>query len=517
MSKGKKRALIGVVVLLVILAGVAIAVPMLVNVDRYRPQVEALLQKETGKRAEIQRIALTIFPTVALQVDGFTLENPPGFPEGYFIQAKQISAVVDAGALWNRQVVIKSLELSNPSIHLLSDVRGHWNFENPPHASTRAEASSGRPMFTLGVISKILISDGDVTAANLLASGRPGPTYFSVQGASSELDDVNLSAFTGSETTMLQPANPGGSGWLSSLAYAAEPDSQQVAHGTLDADRLSFGDLQATSVKSKVRLYPKQFFLDNVSMKVYQGTAQGALAFNFAGQAPHYNVNAKCQGVNVAQFLESFPQARGKMSGTLDGTMKLAGEVSHSPDPLSGMQGTGQFNVRNGKLPSLQLNKNLMVLARLANLGPAAGDPSSFSSISSDLNVAGGRLSSKAISIIGNGVNVDGAGSMSLAGAGDMNYDGIAKLAAGQNGVSSLLGALSGATMSNGQLSFPFTLVGTLASPHFALKPGAGGGLGGLIGAATQQGGTQNQNSPANLLQGLSGLFGKKKTTKPPQ
>jgi AsmA family/AsmA-like C-terminal region len=516
MTKGKKTALIVVVVLLVILGGIAIAVPMLVNVDRYRPQVEALLQKETGKRAEIQRIALTIFPSVALQVDSFTLENPPGFPDGYFIQAKQINVVVDARALWNRQVVIKSLELSNPSIHLLSDVRGHWNFENPPQASTHAGASASKPMFTLGVISKIIISHGDVTAANLLASGRPGPTYFSVQGASSELDDVNLSAFTGSASTMLQPSVPGGSGWLSSVAYAAEPAAREVAHGTLDADALSFGDLQATNVKSHVRLYPKQFYLDNVAMKVYQGTAQGALAFNFAGTSPRYNINAKCQGVNVAQFLEAFPQARGKMSGTLDGTMKLAGEVSHSPDPLAGMQGTGQFNVRNGKLPSLQLNKNLMLLARLASLGPAAGDPSSFSSISSDLNIASGRLSSRAISIVGNGVNVDGAGSMSLAGAGDMDYQGVAKLAAAQNGVSNILGALSGASMSNGQLSFPFTLLGTLASPRFALKPGAGG-LGNILGAATQKSGTQNQNNPANLLQGLTGLFGKKKTTKPPQ
>jgi hypothetical protein len=154
-------------------------------------------------------------------------------------------------------------------------------------------------------------------------------------------------------------------------------------------------------------------------------------------------------------------------------------------------------------------------LARLANLGPAEGDPSSFSSIAADLNIANNRISSNKVAIVGNGVNVDGAGSMGMAGAGDLDYQGTASLAAGQNAVSNLLAGLSGAKMENGKLTFPFGLLGTLANPKFVLKgASAAGGLGavqGLLGGQQSGQSTGQTQNPADLVQGITGLFKKKK------
>jgi hypothetical protein len=225
----------------------------------------------------------------------------------------------------------------------------------------------------------------------------------------------------------------------------------------------------------------------------------------------------------MARLLAAFPEARGKMTGKMDGNIKLSGEVAHSPDPLAGMQGTGQVNVRNGQLPSLQLNKNLMLLARLGNLGPAAGDPSSFSSISADLNIANDRITSNKLSLIGNGVNVDGSGSVALAGAGSLDYQGVAKLVAGQSAVSNLLQGLTGATSENGKLSLPFNIVGTLGNPKFLLKSmGRGGRLGALDNLAGAKSGQQigappgqNLQHPADVVQGLAELFKKKKPAQP--
>ena len=120
MSKGKKIGLGILIVFVVVIIGLAVAIPLLINIDRYRPQVIAHIQEETGKPAEIGRLALTIFPTLSIRVDDFALGNPPGFPKGYLVKTRRIYAVVDRGALWNRQVIIKSLELDEPVIRLLS-------------------------------------------------------------------------------------------------------------------------------------------------------------------------------------------------------------------------------------------------------------------------------------------------------------------------------------------------------------------------------------------------------------
>ncbi|MFB3923756.1 MAG: AsmA family protein [Terriglobia bacterium] len=524
MSKGKKIALGILIFIVVVVIAAAVAIPYLIDIDRYRPQVIAHIQEETGKPAEIGKLSLTIFPTMSIRVDDFALGNPQGFPKGYLVKTKRITAEVDRDALWNRQVIIKSLDLENPVINLLSDVRGKWNFENPPKAQASAKPVASEPSsFTLGVISKVTISDADLSAANLLASGRPGPNFFEARSVTIELQDVDVNAFVGTTTASLAPTHGIGiAGRLfgASLAFAAEP-AKPAAQGTLKADSLRFSTLQATSVRSKLRLFPKQVFFDDLNFNLYDGHAAGSLSFNFAGQNPRYSTNTKISGVNVAKLLEAFPDARGKMTGTMDGNMKLAGEVQHSPDPLAGMRGAGQVSVKNGQLPSLQLNKNLMTLARLSNLGAASGDPSSFTSMAADLNIAEGKITSNKVTIVGNGVDVDGAGVLSLAGAGSLAYDGIAKLAAGQSPVSGLLAGLSGATVADGKLTFPFGVGGTLQSPQFKLKSlGSKNqltGLQGLLGQKGQQGtaqeGQTQQQTPQDMIQGLAGMFKKKSTT----
>ncbi|MBZ5542342.1 MAG: AsmA family protein [Acidobacteriia bacterium] len=524
MSKGKKIALGILIVLVVLIAGLAVAIPLLIDIDRYRPQVIAHIQEETGKPAEIGKLALTVFPTLSIRVDDFALGNPAGFPKGYLVKARRIYAVVDRDALWNRQVIVKSLELDQPVIRLLSDVRGKWNFENPPASKQTAKPADDSPSsFTLGVIDKVSIKDGDLAATNLLASGKPGPDFFAARGVSVDLEDVDINAFVSSSSASLVPRPDlfrplTGPAFGATVLYAAPAQDKPAAQGSLRADTLRFGTLQASSVKTKLRLFPKQVFFDDLNFGFYGGRASGTLSFNFAGQNPRYSTNARLSGVDVAKMLEAVPEARGKMTGTMDGTMKLAGEVTHSPDPLAGMRGTGQLSIKDGKLPSLQLNRNLMMLARFGQLGAAEGDPSSFQSMSTDLNIAAGTITSNKVTIVGNGVDVDAAGALALAGEGSLAYDGIAKLAAGQNPITNILGGLSGATYADGKLTFPFSIGGTFQKPQFKLKSLGSKqqltGLQGLLGAkGQQQTGAQGQQTPADLVQGLAGMFKKKQST----
>ncbi len=517
MSKGKKIALFALIVIAVVIIAVAVLVPLLINVDRYRPQVVKRLQEETGKPVAIGRLTLHIFPRVSIHVDDFSMGNPAGFPQGDFVKASRISAVVDAGALWDRRVVIESLTLDDPILNVLQSASGKWNFENPPApAKPKDDPDGGPSSFTLGVISKVTISNATLKAANLLANGREGPAYFQGQGVTLELQQVDLNAFTSASLRWPQTPGPGVlarlSFWQPSVAFAAD-QKPPAAQGTLEAKSLNFSDLQVTSVKSKLRLFPRQVFFDDLNFDLYDGHAAGALDFNFAGRNPRYSTNAKLSGVNMEKLLNSFPQGRGKMTGTMDGNIKLAGEIAHSDDPLAGMQGVGKVSVKNGRLPSLNLNKNLMMLAKLSNLGAAQGDPSSFSSMSSDFNIGGGRLTSNNISIIGNGVDIDAAGALTMAGAGTLDYLGNAKLEAGQSPVSGLLSGLTGATMENGKLKLPFGIGGTMDNPRFVLKSlGSSNQMNaiqGLMGG--QQGAQSGQQQPSDLVQGISGLFKKKK------
>jgi hypothetical protein len=152
----------------------------------------------------------------------------------------------------------------------------------------------------------------------------------------------------------------------------------------------------------------------------------------------------------------------------MEGDVRLTGEIEYTLRPLARMHGTGHVTVRNGQVLSLRLNENVVKLAHFNDLGPAKQDPSSFSSISADPEPADLRISTRAIDVDGYGVNVDGSGSVSASGSGDLSYQGVAEIVAKQGFVTNLMARLSGATLKNGKLSFPFRPGGTIESPIFS-------------------------------------------------
>lgn len=508
MSEIKKKALVMLIVLVVVVLGLAMIIPILVNVDRYRPQVIAQIQRETGKPVVIGHLDLTLLPRVAIHVDGFSLGNPAGFPPGNFAKVKNIVAVVDAFALMHHKVEITSLKLEDLTLDMLEDARGKWNFENPPGASDPPSSApaANNATFTLGIISKLSVARGNFTAASLLPSGVRGPSLVEIHGASIDVHEVNLNALT--TASLHRPTGgPGAPAALANLfnatVYAADSQGPAVAEGTIKADALVFGPINVTQLKSRIRLNPKQVDFDNLDLKCYSGSATGNLSLNFGGANLAYSVDAKTEGVKVAEFLDTFPQTRGLMTGTLEGAASMRGPVLKSAEPLEGVSGSGQGIVRDGKMPSLQITGNLRSLVRLASVGPANGDPSSFSSLSADFQIADDRLASKKISLNANGVNVEGSGNLTMAGEGTLDYQGEASLAANTNNpLAAILGGLAGARISDGKMTFPFTLAGTFAHPRFSLKGSAENETGA---------GPADGREHGNLARGLSGFFKKKK------
>jgi uncharacterized protein involved in outer membrane biogenesis len=436
----RRKTLIAVTVTIAaaIIAAVLL-LSILLNPDRYRPQVISYLEAKTGKPIEIGHIGVNWIP-LSIRLDNFGSRNPKPFPSGYFLKAARIDAAIDAAALLHRQIVIKSMVLHDPIINVISDPDGLWNFENPPSITSQEAAS----IFALGAIPRVEISGGELLASSLIdPSDSPGPVVFEAHNLAATLEQVDLEAFVG-------------------------PAASVVAHGDMKADSLRFGSFEATHVNCKLRLLAKQVFFSNIRAETYGGSAAGELSFTLSGKNASFQTDGRISRIDMAHLLAAFRNGRGKMTGIMEGDVRLAGEIEHTLRPLARMHGSGHMTVRNGQVPSLRLNQNLMKLARFNDLGPAKQDPSSFSSISADLELADLRISSKAIDIDGYGVNVDGSGSVSVSGSDELNYQGVAEIVAKQGFITNIVARLSGATSKNGKLSFPFRVGGTIESPTFS-------------------------------------------------
>jgi uncharacterized protein involved in outer membrane biogenesis len=424
----------------ILLLALIFVAPALVKVDRYRPKVISYLQQKTGKRIEIGRMGLTFFP-LSIHIDDFGVKNPPLFPPGYVVKVRRIDAELSLGALLRRQVVVKQLVLEDPVLNLTSDPDGPWNFENP-------QAKLSENTLPLGVFSRVQIKRGQLIASNLLPSDAAGPIFFEAYDISGELEQVNLDG-------IINPSS-----------------SSEDGQGSLKAGVLRFGSMEVKNLESKLRLEARHAFFTDVKAEVYGGSAAGDLSFDLSGKNASFKTNVRLSGINVAHLLAAYPNGGGKMTGKMEGDVKLAGEIAHTLRPLAGIHGAGHVTVRNGKVPSLKLNANLMKLAHFNDLGPAKNDPSSFNLITTDLELANQRISSRVIDIDGYGVDVDGSGSVSVSGSDELNYRGLAEITTKEGFFTNAIARLSGASLKDGKLQFPFRIGGTINSPIFSKGKG---------------------------------------------
>lgn len=440
MTIRRGTALIVVGITAVLWLALFFLVPALINVDRYRPQVISYLQEKTGKQVEIGRLALTFFP-VTIHIDHLGVKNPPIFPSGYVVQVARIDAELSVGALLHRQLVMKSLVLEDPVLHMTSDPDGPWNFENP-------QSRGSENALPLGTISSVKVKRGLVIASNLLPSDAAGPIFFEAHEISCELEQVNL-------VGIINPSS-----------------SSMDGQGSLKAGLMRFGAVEVRNLDSKLRLESRHVVFTDVKAEFYGGSAVGSHSFDLSKKNASFKTNARLSGINLAQLLAAFPNGGGKMTGKMEGDVRLAGEIAHSLRPLAGIHGVGHFTVRNGRVPSLKLNANLMKLAHFNDLGPARNDPSAFKLITTDLELADQRISSRVIDIDGYGVDVDGSGSVSLSGSNQLNYRGLAEITTQESFFTNTIARLSGATLKDGKLQFPFRIGGTIESPVFSKGKG---------------------------------------------
>jgi uncharacterized protein involved in outer membrane biogenesis len=436
----RRTGLIVVGVAALLLLAVIFFGPYLFDVDRYRSRVISYLQEKTGKQVEIGRLGLTFSPLL-IHIDDFGVKNPPLFPPGYIVKVARIHAELSVVALLHRQVVIKSLVLEDPIMNLTSDPDGPWNFENP-------QAKVSVSPLPLGVISRVQIKRGQLIASNLLPSDAAGPIFFEAREISGEMEQVNLIG-------IINPSS-----------------SSMDGQGSLKVGLTRFGPVEVRNLESKLRLEARRAFFTDAKAELYGGSAAGDLIFDLSGKNISFKTNARFSGINVAQLLAAFPSGGGQMTGKMEGDVKLAGEIAHSLRPLAGVHGDGHVAVRNGQVPSLKLNANLMKLAHFNDLGPAKNDPSSFNLITTDLELANQRISSRVIDIDGYGVDVDGSGSVSVSGSDELNYRGLAEITTKEGFFTNTVARLSGAALVDGKLQFPFRISGTIGSPVFSKGKG---------------------------------------------
>jgi AsmA protein len=499
-----------------------VLLPFLVNADSFRPKVEAELSSALGRQVTLGHIDLSVF-SGSLVADNISVSDDPAFSSSPFFAARSLHIAVNVPALLlHRQLHIAGFTADSPSIQLIPDAHGNWNYSSLGRSSNTGSGSSTAPSDLS--VDRFEIKNGSLTVAPLALKGKPvvydhvdlvvehlslsNPMPFTLTADLPAGGSIKVSGTTGplaqlnAASTPLQASftarklDPVAAGLIepgSGIAMTADIDGQAASDGkTLTVN----GKVKASHLKLAANGKPATKLVEidlNVAedlgkesgtirdIALHTGSIAAHLAgkFQMAASGVTLDLHLSAPGLPVDALEELLPSAGVTLpsgsslhGGTLTANLVITG-------PAESPRIAGPIEIDNTELAGFDLSSKIEGLLKPA--GSSSNGGTAIRVVKADaVNTAQEtQLSNIDIEVPSLGA-ATGAGTVSAAGA--LNFEMTAKL-----------GSVSG-------VGLPIGITGTASSPSIHVHPGA------LLKqqATSLLGGVKNGSSGAKS--GLSGL-----------
>ena len=148
MKRFIKYGVVPIVTFLFLLIATVIVLPVVLNIQKYLPQIEKQLTDSVGRPVSIgSNFGLSFFPWVSITFSDLKIDNPKGYLSNEFIKIESFEARVKLLPLLKREVQISRFIVSGLEINLekRSDGRVNWDFSQ----ENKAAKISGAPNFPM--------------------------------------------------------------------------------------------------------------------------------------------------------------------------------------------------------------------------------------------------------------------------------------------------------------------------------------------------------------------------------
>ena len=551
-----KKVLIIVGIVLAVVILIVIALPLIVNVNQFKPKLETDLTDALGRKVTIGELGLSIL-SGGVTVDDVAIADDPAFSQSPFLQAKQLTAGVALMPLiFSKKLEVSSFTITEPKVSLLRSPSGKWNYSSMGGGGKKESTGAPPAAFT---VEKLTISNGTLVvgsggahpktrtyqSVNLEASDLsytsqfpfklsatgPGGGAINVEGKAGPIDasDTSLTPFDAKATlrnvniamTGFVDPSSGLAGMLDFTGTVSSDGHQASSNGTIQATKLKLVEKgQPSGVPVNVEyataydLQRQTGALKTADVHIGKALARVTGTYNMAGEETTVQMKMNGQAMPVSDLEAmlpavgvTLPSGASLESGSLDLNLAISG-------PVDKLVITGPVNLSNGKLAGFSMKSKLGALSSFGGLGGGGGgSDTEIQKLSADLHQdPSGTQASNLVLVVPSIGTVTGNANVSASGQLDCKM--VAQLSGGNpvgavtSGLSALTGVAGGGkgSQSNG---IPFRITGTTSNPVFIPDVGAVAGNVAKGAAGTAIGAPEGAAKGASGLVG--GLLGKKK------
>ena len=539
----KILTIIGVIVVVLIL--IVIALPFMIDVNKFKPTIETNISDALGRKVEVGNISLAIL-SGGVSVDNVVIADDPAYSRTPFLQARQVKVgVALLPLIFSKRLEVSSFTVTDPQVSLLRSASGAWNFSTMGAGASKAKSKDSSAPANFSV-EELKISNGTI----VMGTGGVHPKTQTYQEVNLEASDLS---YTSQFPFKFSAKTPGG-GTVKLEGKAGPVDATDASLTPLDAkidvehfdiaasgvvdsaagiaglidftgniasdghDMNSKGALKANKIKVKPAGTPATVPVDvdydtTYNLKSQAGTLkQGDVhigkglahltgSYDVAGASPTLNMKLNGQGMPIEDLEGMLPAAAINLppgsslkSGSLDLNLAISG-------PADKLVITGPIHLSNGKIGGFSVKSKLAAFPGMGGLGGGNGSDTEIQTLSTEVHVDPAETQLSNLNVVVPSIaTVTGNGTVSA--AGQLNFKMSAKLAGAMGSMTSVMSLGNKNSSANG---IPFTITGTTSAPIFL--PDVAGMAGNMVKGV----GAAPTDAAKTATSALGGLFGKKK------
>lgn len=548
------KILIVLLVLVVLLVGVVLALPFLIDLNKYQDQYKPLIEDALNRKVQLQDIRLTIWPRIGARVEGFTVLDDPAFGSGPFASLASLDVGVKLMPLLSGKVEVEEITLHQPIITVIKNTNGVLNASTigrkgvavPEKPSRAPIPSTEGPLKILALLAvdRVSIDGGKLTYRDLSAAK---PTEYVLQDMELLLRDVRLGQTPNLHfLTVVQPFNMPVQldGTFGPLRETMDIEAINFKLGVGKTDFTITGNAAgndanifitspvintenlpvALPLKTPIELKNFQIAaevrgqeakLNVLSFQLFDGQVKGQGKLIAGSEAPPFKGGVAVQGVQLGPALSAVAETPISVSGTAGADLSLLGKGFSMPDLTKALEGTGHMGVKDGKIEGVNVLQEVASALKVAGISLDNAKATAFSTIETDLAIKQGIINVQRLFMDSHDFQATGGGTIGF----DQRLNLAVNLNLSQD-VSQKLAAASPVVkiaMKDGRLSLPLTITGTAQAPSYGVD------LKGVTGKVQEQVKKKVEEAVDGLIKGtktpedlkkegqklLKGLFGR--------
>jgi AsmA protein len=171
----KKRWLRIVLIAVAVLFVILLVLPLRINVNSYRPKIEADASSALGRQVTVGNLSLSIL-SGSVEADNVAIADDPAFSKSPFVTAKSLKIGVELMPLmFAKELKITEIVLEQPQITLLKNASGTWNFSTLGGAAGKPpqEPKSGAAAGAGLSVGRLNVNNGELMVGTAISKVKP--------------------------------------------------------------------------------------------------------------------------------------------------------------------------------------------------------------------------------------------------------------------------------------------------------------------------------------------------------